>query len=343
MVQLDPVLPQDEERKAVSSREDGFHLRPPPAPHCLEGFITSEDDLFQTIHMGSVHVDLDKWRLVVTGKVARAYTIDLERLKCLPSRTITSFHECFGSPLKPATTALWRIGNIQWTGVPLRSLLDLAGASQQATYVWSEGLDNGQFGGISADRFQKDLPMEKAIQDNVLVAWEMNGKPLGARRGGPVRLIVPGWFGTNSTKWLSKITVEDRRSPGPFTTTFYNEHHPPDDPACESRPVWKVQPNSLIVKPVPEESMQGPAVIVEGWAWSNDGVASVSVSGDDCETWIDATVQRRREFSWQGYRAVLDLQPGKHAIVARATGLDGRVQPLQIGRNHVHRVLCEVT
>lgn len=340
--EVDPAPPEDEERNAVLSREVGFHLRPPPAPNRLGDSITSDDDLFQTIHMGAAHVDPQKWRLVVTGLVSHPFSVDLAKLKALPCRTITAFHECFGSPLKPATTALWRVGNVKWTGVSLRSLLDIAGVPQHATFVWSQGLDGGHFGGISADRYQKDLPMEKALQEDVLVAWEMNGHPLSVKRGGPVRLVVPGWFGTNSTKWLSKITVQDKRSPNPFTTTFYNERHPPDDPTCESRPVWEVQPNSLISKPAPASEVKGPEVAVEGWAWSNDGVVDVSISGDDGATWVEATVDARQDFSWQRYRAVLRLRKGENIVVAQATGEDGRAQPMHIGRNHVHRVAFQV-
>lgn len=339
---FDPVPAKDAERDVVIAREQGFHLRPPPAPHCFDRFVTEDNDLFQTIHMGAVHVDPTKWRLVVDGMVQQPFSLNLTQLKALPSRTITSFHECFGSPLKPATSALWRVGNVQWTGVPLRWLLDIADASPDGTFVWSEGLDSGHFGGVSADRYQKDLPMKKALQDEVLVAWAMNGQPLSVRRGGPVRLVVPGWFGTNSTKWLSKLTVEDKRSPSPFTTTFYNEHHPPDDPTCASRPVWKIQPNSMIVKPAPGSQVEGSEIIVQGWAWANDGVTCVEVSRDEGSTWNPAKVEPRQDFSWQKYTAVLKLPKGDHVVLARATGEDGRTQPLGIGRNHVHRVAFEV-
>lgn len=339
---FDSAPPNDEERDALASIDSGFHLRPPPSPHCLDSFITSDEDLFQTIHMGAAHVDHGKWRLVVTGLVAHAFSLTLAQLKALPSRTITSFHECFGSPLKPATTALWRVGNVVWTGVPLKTLLGIAGISQQASFVWSEGLDSGEFGGISADRYQKDLPIEKALAEDVLVAWGMNGQPLSTERGGPVRLVVPGWFGTNSTKWLSKLTVQDKRSSSHFTTTFYNERHPPDDPDRDSRPVWEVQPNSLVTRPRPESKLDGPDIVVEGWAWSNDGISDVRVSTDDGISWVQADVEPRTDFSWQRYRAVLVLRTGRYTVMAQATGADGRAQPLHVGRNHVHRVVFEV-
>lgn len=153
----------------------------------------------------------------------------------------------------------------------------------------------------------------------------------------PLRLIVPGWFGTNSTKWLSKLSVQDRRAPGPFTTTFYNEHYPSDDPECESRPIWAVQPNSLIAEPAPESIIQGPGVQVEGWAWSCDDIEEVSVSADEGKSWTVAQVDPRRDYSWQRFRTSIYLPSGHHTVLSCAKSA-GRMQPLGQGRNHVHRV-----
>lgn len=335
---------EDEERKAFLYRDPAtFFIRHPPPPHELDTFLTDDDKLFQTIHMGGAEVSLEKWMLVVEGMVEWPYALTLDQLQRLPSKTITSFHECYGSPLQPPTKALRRIGNVRWTGVPLSRLLAQAKPKPQARFVWSEGLDRGEFAGVKADRYQKDLPLEKALSSEVLVAYAMNSQPLNKNRGGPVRLVVPGWFGTNSTKWLSKLSVQDRRAPGPFTTTFYNEHYPPDDPTCESRPIWKVQPNSMIVTPAPDSNLPGPEVSVEGWAWSCDTLEDVSVSADEGETWVRAAMDSRTEFSWQRFRAKLKLSSGKHTILSRAKSSDGRMQPLGEGRNHVHRVSISVT
>lgn len=162
-------------------------------------------------------------------------------------------------------------------------------------------------------------------------------------RSRPLRLIVPGWFGTNSTKWLSKLSVQDKRAPGPFTTTFYNEHHPPDDPACKTRPIWAVRPNSFIAEPAPESIISGSKVSVEGWAWSCDDIEEVGISADEGKTWTSAQVDNRRQYSWQRFRASIDLRAGDHAILSRARGADGRTQPLGEGRNHVHHVHVTVT
>src|SRR5689334_8453406 len=104
----------------------GFHLRPPNPPHENTDNITSEDQLFQTIHMGPAVVDKTKWQLVVDGLVERPFSISWPQLMQLPKESITAFHECYGSPVKPPDTNLWRIGNVIWAGVPLHLLLELA-------------------------------------------------------------------------------------------------------------------------------------------------------------------------------------------------------------------------
>ncbi|TKA55291.1 hypothetical protein B0A55_13612, partial [Friedmanniomyces simplex] len=244
-------LPEkDAERNAFTNLDPaGFFIRPPPKPHELDTFITPEDQVFQTIHMGAACVDHTRWLLVVDGLVERPFALSLPLLQQLPSRTITAFHECFGSPLKPATTALWRVGNVRWTGVPLHTLLQIAQPLPQAQFVWSEGLDRGHFSTLQTDRYQKDLPLAKALGDEVLLAYEINGKPLSKEQGAPVRLVVPGWFGTNATKWVCRLSVQAGRAPGPFTTTLYNV---PDPVSGVLRPVWQAEVNSMIVRPAPD-------------------------------------------------------------------------------------------
>lgn len=335
---LEPPQREDEEREAfIALDPSGFFIRHPPKPHNLDTFITHDDDLFQTIHMGAAVVDPEKWRLVVTGLVQRPFTLDLNTIKSMPRKTIVSFHECFGSPVKPATEALWRVGNVKWTGVPLKHILHLAQPLSTATYVWSEGLDRGEFFGVKADRYQKDLPIAKAMSEEVLLAYEINGKLLSKERGGPLRLIVPGWFGTNSTKWISKIELRAHRATGPYVTTFYNEPDP-EGPKGAVRPVWRVEVNSLISRPIPESTLQGPDVMIEGWTWHESPVARVELSVDEGSQWQVTKLESRVDFSWQRFQCVIQLQPGEHTVLAMATSADGKVQPLKGRRNHCHSV-----
>lgn len=333
---MNPAQPEleDAERHACIAIEPaGFHLRPPPPPHLLGDRITDDAALFETIHMGAAVVDLETWRLRIDGRVDRPFTLDWAALQALPAVTVTAVHECYGSPLTPPVTALGRVGNVRWTGVPLAELLARAGVQPEGAFVWTDGLDHGEFAGRSIDRYRKDLPLAKALAPEVLVAYALNGEPLRKERGGPVRLVVPGWFGTNMTKWLCRVQVQRERAPGPFTTDWYNEATP-DGP----RPVWAVEPNAVIVSPAAGVAWVGRRVRVSGWAWSDDGIAAVQVSSDGGVRWSDASVEPRIDFSWQRYQVDLLLPPGPHAVTVRATSIGGVSQPLRGRRNHAPTV-----
>lgn len=333
----------DERRALVAINPRGFYIRHPPKPHKLKDSITPDDLLFHTIHMGAAVVDPLKWTLVITGLVKNPFSLSLDQLKSLRQQSITSFHECYGSPIEPPVEAKWRIGNVTWTGVPLAFLLSLASPLPEARFVWSDGLDHGSFTGVTADRYQKDLPLDKAQSPEVLIAYKMNGEALTKERGGPVRLIVPGWFGTNSTKWLCKLTLEDKRAQGPYTTTFYNEIDPEDPKGLKKRPVWKIEANSIIVRPKPGAALVGSKVAIEGWAWCFEEVINVRISLDGGENWTATEVESRKDFSWQKWKIELDLPCGLYSVMARAESASGQMQPLSGRRNHVHTVRFSVT
>lgn len=323
---------QDEERKAcLEINPAGFHLRDPPPPHEIKDFITEDGQLFQTIHMGAAVVDESSWRVVVDGLVQMPLSISLEQLKTWPSATVTTFHECYGNPLKPPVEPSRRVGNVRWTGVRLKDILEKAVPHLEARYVWSDGLDSGTFAGKESDRYQKDMCLEKAKSEEVLVAYLLNGEPLDKLRGGPVRLVVPGWFGTNSTKWLCRLSLHTKRSQSHYTTTLYNELRPG---RTEKTPIWAVEPNSIIVSPQPNEQVQGASVTVRGWAWSCDGISKVEVKVND-GSWTNAQLQPRKDFSWQEFVVNVELAPGRHVAFARATCRSGEVQPMTGRRNQV--------
>lgn len=331
----------EERRACLEINPAGFRIRHPPPPHKLDTFVTPEELLFETIHMGAAVVDVERWQLVIDGLVMKPLTLTLDEVRSLPSTTITAFHECYGSPLKPPVEACLRIGNVSWTGVRLGTLLERVNPLPEARFVWSDGLDYGKFAGISADRYQKDLPLEKAMSPEVLLAYEVNGKPLRKERGGPLRLVVPGWFGANMTKWLCRLSLQPERAKGPYTTTLYNELDPTSSTG-KMRPVWKVEPNSMIVSPAPNAKIRGGEVVVSGWAWCNDEIEVVEVTLDGI-TVASADVTPRKGFTWQHFETKFDnLSPGSHKVFARARASTGEQQPLSGRRNHVHSVEFEV-
>lgn len=345
---LDPADENDgSERDALTAiNPAGFYIRHPPKPHELDAELTDDSQLFQTIHMGTAVVDEQKWTLIVGGMVERPLSVSFSQLKSMPFTTVRAFHECYGSPIAPPIHALWRIGNVEWKGVRLAELLKLARPKPDATYIWSQGLESGSFAGVLADRYEKDLPLTKAVSPEVLIAYEMNGERLSKERGGPVRMIVPGYFGTNSTKWLCKLILQDRRSPGPFTTTFYNEVDPTDPTGQKMRPVWSVEPNSMIVSPKPGAVVEGPTIRVIGRAWGGDEIVRVEISVDGGENWLpqsNVELRSRTQFEWQLFQTEVSLPSrGRYKLLARATDRAGISQPFHGRRNHVHMVEIDV-
>jgi DMSO/TMAO reductase YedYZ molybdopterin-dependent catalytic subunit len=329
----------------------GFQIRHPPPPHELTTYITPDDKLFHTMHMGASVIDLSRYRLVVSGLVDCPITLTLDDLKSMPQTTITSFHECYGSPLKPPTERSNRVGNVIWTGVRVSHILSLAGIpSNKPTisstsispttptisnlFLHAHGLDRGTFASTNSPSYTKDLPLSKALAPECLIAHSMNGSPLTKERGYPARLIVPGYFGTNSVKWVCRLEVRAERATGVYTTKWYNEIHENG----EVSPVWGVGVNSLITRPTEGEVLAEGEVAVEGWAWSEMGVGKVDVSGDGGKTWREERVDGREGFGWQRFGGRVQVGKGRCEIVARAEGEKGDMQPLEERRNCVHRV-----
>jgi DMSO/TMAO reductase YedYZ molybdopterin-dependent catalytic subunit len=181
----------------------------------------------------------------------------------------------------------------------------------------------------------------------VLVAYELGGEPLDAEHGFPARLVVPGWYGTNSVKWLHRMVLADRRAEGPFTTTFYNEPPPPtpQDPRPAPRPLWEIAPESVVVSPAPGAApAQGRPVEIWGWAWAPSGIDTVEVSVDAGRTWLAATVAAREQLSWQRFHlSWRPAAPGEVTIACRATDRAGTGQPATDARNQIHTVRVTVT
>jgi Oxidoreductase molybdopterin binding domain len=137
-------------------------------------------------HLGVAHVDPRQWRLRIDGMVERPFVVDLEELLELPARELTAVFECYGNPLRPGVAAR-SVANVVWRGVPLAGLLAQAGPRPQATLVHLEGMDSGTFADVYCERYVKDIPIERALDEDVLVAYAMNGAPLTPEHGFPAR------------------------------------------------------------------------------------------------------------------------------------------------------------
>ena len=173
-------------------------------------------------HLGVPRVEPERWSLFIDGLVDRTRVFDLKALKALPKRTIEAVHQCCGNPLEPTVPAR-RVSNVRWGGVDLAVLLDDIGIYPRARFVWSYGLDGGDFAGTSCEWYVKDLPLDRLTAGDVLLAYELNGAPLPAEHGFPLRLVVPGYYGRTASNGcgacILRSVARNSRSPRFFTTT----------------------------------------------------------------------------------------------------------------------------
>ena len=322
----------------------GALRRHPLRPHQLLERQTRTEDTIVLCHLGVPHLDREAWSLQIDGLVRWPRIFSLLDLMKFPMTDVMSIHECAGNPLQPNVPAR-RICNVLWSGVKLADVLDELEPEASATFLWSYGADYGEFEGIQCDAYFKDLPIER-VQDDVLIAFEMNKKPLRAEQGFPVRLVVPGYYGTNSVKWLTRITVADKRAEGPFTVRWYND--PVLDGSGNStgrtKPVWSIAPESLIVSPSPEAEIRlGEELEIWGWAWADSQVTEVTISVDSGVEWLPASLEPKSGRSWQRFsRLWRATKTGKHILSSNARNEDGTCQPNDGQRNGIHSVTIHV-
>jgi DMSO/TMAO reductase YedYZ molybdopterin-dependent catalytic subunit len=300
--------------------------------------VTPNDRFFVRSHTRPPVVDADRWRLLLTGDgLHQDCTLSLADLRHLSPVTEELALECTGNGRQffarqqgtPRPGTQWETGAIgvaRWTGVPLARVLRRAGVRPDAVSVMAVGLDDPYVeDGVDHGRVRRPLPIEKAL-DDVLVCWEMNGEPLPPDHGHPVRLVVPGWVGIASIKWLGELRVTRHHEPSPWSTRWYRMHGEGWD--GEDAVLGRMPVKSLLDTPGPFRA--GEPVVLRGRAWSGEAaVAGVELSTDGGSTWRRARlVGDNRPSCWTGWEleVVLD-RPGEHVLITRATDTDGRTQP----------------
>jgi sulfite oxidase len=282
-------------------------------------------------------LDAALWTLRVDGMVATPHTFTLQDLQALPRHEVVATVECAGNGRKlmqpvPEGTA-WDLGAVstgRFSGVRLRDLLEMQGVDPAAVEIVFEGADQGRVEGDRLIHFVRSLPLERALHDDTLVAWEMNGAPLTPDHGYPVRLFVPGWYGVASVKWLTRITAVERPLDAYFQTEAYvYMGHPAYPP---NTPVTLMQVRALATA-VPEAPVDaGIPFIVSGIAWSGFApIARVSTSVDGGASWTDAVLQEAlSEYSACGWSAQVTLEERReHELIVRAEDRAGGIQPLE--------------
>jgi sulfane dehydrogenase subunit SoxC len=280
-------------------------------------------------------VDPAAWRLAVGGRVERELELSLDELKARDSVTAAITMECAGNgraQLEPHVVSQpWlceAVGTAEWTGVPVAPLLAEAGLRSDAREVVFTGLDRGVEGGVE-QLYERSLSIADA--ESSLLAYACNGEPLPPQHGFPLRLVVPGWYGMTSVKWLQRITVVAEPFEGYQMVTGYRLKREEDDPGT---PVTRIEPRSLMVPPgIPDFMTRrrflspGP-VRLEGRAWSGWAPISrveVSVDGGD---WQPAELGRPPgPAAWAPWWLDWEATEGEHELRVRATDATGRSQP----------------
>src|SRR5499426_2565879 len=234
----------------------GPFKRDPLPPHQMRDRLPRTQDVFVQCHLGVPRVERDQWSLTIDGMVERPRTLRFDELLRYPKTELTSIHQCCGSPFAPFEPKR-RICNVRWSGVRLVDVLADCQPHAAAQYVWSYGADFGECSSVVIDAYVKDLPIAR-VTDDVLIAYEINGSALPAENGFPARLVVPGFYGTNSVKWLTRVTVAKTRATGAFTTRWYNDPvlNAAGEDSGKTVPVWSIAPESIIVSPTPGQALQ---------------------------------------------------------------------------------------
>jgi DMSO/TMAO reductase YedYZ molybdopterin-dependent catalytic subunit len=287
---------------------------------------------FRRDHFGIPDLDRESWTLDVGGATRRSLALTLDDLQRLPHVSLAVVLECaghrraeFDPPARGIPWGIGAVGEAVWTGTRLRDVLRIA-EPLGATHVVLEGADAGSTGdnGQTAS-FARAIPLEKALHDDTLLAWEMNGEPLPAAHGAALRAIVPGWYATDSVKWLTRITLATGPFDGHFEVNDYRLRVAGDRSGSR---LTDLPVSSLLTSHADGTAVPSGETELRGIAWCGEAhVARVEVSIDD-GGWRLARLRRptdpyARAFWTLPWRA----EPGDHTLRVRATDERGRSQP----------------
>jgi len=310
-------------------------------------------------HFDVPYVGEAPWAVEIAGRVRRPGAIALGEIMRLPARTLRVTLECAGNgraAMTPRYPSMpWgyaAVGTAEWTGTPLWRLIERAGLLEDAVEMACIGIDRG-FDRGHEHVYGRSLATPVALGHDVLLAWAMNGAPLPPQHGYPLRLIVPGWYGMASVKWLARIEARAQPYDGFQQVSTYMYRARPEGPAT---PVTHVRVKSLMVPPgVPDfytrcRMAEAGPVHLFGRAWSGAGVPIARVELGIDGAWQDAVLDPPQgQYAWRGWRALWHAQPGEHELACRATDGNGDSQPLcqrwdsgGFGNNAVQRVQVTV-
>lgn len=328
----------------------------PPLEHLTEEYLTPNDLFFVRSHAPVPEIDPETFELRVNGQVGKELRLSLDDLQNdFETATATATLQCAGNRRDELMAVReipgevpWRaaaVGNARWTGARLRHVLERAGVEfpeaasdadmdRSPRHVAFTGLDRIEKDG-EVFGFGGSVPLEKALDPNVLLAWEMNGEPLPPDHGFPLRVVVPGYIGARSVKWLGRITVQPRPSDNYYQARAYKLFPPdvgPETVDWEGGVMLGELPvQAVITRPDPDQVLEAGSVRVRGYALSGGDrtVQRVDVSADGGASWTVAALTDGEDQpgGWRFWEAELDLPTGDHELVARAWDSSANTQP----------------
>ncbi|MBK9124966.1 MAG: molybdopterin-dependent oxidoreductase [Chloroflexi bacterium] len=327
----------------IIHQTDPFNGGPDPRVLAREA-ITPADLFYVRGHAPVPQIPPEDCTVVVDGLVSHPLTLRLSDLqRGFPVKTSEVTLQCAGNrrtelhnvkPMQP-NALLWMteaISNATWTGVSLSDILMRVGVQDEASHVAFLGADRGA--SPNGDGFGGSIPLSKAQGKDVLLAWAMNGEPLQPIHGGPLRVVVPGYYAARSVKWLNRITVQDGPSDNHFQSHDYKVF-PPD--VTEDNVEWEAgemlgeqRTHAALLSPVDGDAVDVGKVTLEGYAMAGGDsmINGVEISLDGGESWRAADLTTEpRQWIWTLWRAEVELPAGEHTIIVRANDNAGSTQP----------------
>ena len=298
----------------------------------LTSEITPSELFFVRNNYDGPEIDPAQYVLRVDGEVENPLTLRLDDLRRMEQVTQTITLECAGNGrgfYSPKAAGIqWErgaVGTAVWRGVRLADVLRMAKPRPTARHVVPNGNDAPPT--PQAPDFVRSHPIAKAMEAHTLLALEMNGKPVPHLHGGPVRLMVPGWVGSASLKWVTQLTLAEKEWDGPFMARSYRSPRVDDDKQTYS--LQSLECKSMIVRPIDGSQLQSGPQSVFGFAWAGEGtIVAVDVSTDGGQSWKPATLTgEEHRYAWRRWELAWDAASGAQTIMARASDSLGRYQP----------------
>ncbi len=319
-------------------------LRPPDYESpvaLLDSWLTPIDHFYVRSHLPvPPGLDASTWTLTIDGEVNTSLTLGVEELRKMPATTIAVTLECAGNgraffepPVAGIQWSKGAVGTARWTGVRMGDLLKRAGVRTSGRFVVMNGADRPV--GTMPD-FVRQLPIEKALHPDTLIAYDMNGQALPPIHGFPLRAIVPGWEGAYAVKWLTSLRLVDRESDSFWVTTAYRYPTKRVAPGAavdpkDMAPLTGLVVKSLITRPLDGTTLAPGKVEVAGFAWAGEtDIARVDISSDHGATWQPARlVGEQAKYTWRRFEASFEAAKAEsYLIMSRATDANGRSQPI---------------